>query len=202
MIDAIVLDFGRVLAHFDHRRATDAIAPHTRCSAERLHTFLHTGTLAIDYEAGAITTEEFIQRVDAEVTLGLTPDEFGRLYGDIFWANDAMLEVIPTLARRYPLILLSNTCDLHARKFLVQFSDALRHFTHVIMSHEVRSRKPTPGIYAKAEQAARCKPERLLFLDDIEANVQAARSRGWQATVYLGGDPRAIFAAHGVTIDG
>lgn len=44
--------------------------------------------------------------------------------------------------------------------------------------------KPDPRIFALASQKIGIAPDRLLFLDDIQGNVEAARNCGWRAERY------------------
>ena len=44
--------------------------------------------------------------------------------------------------------------------------------------------KPDPRIFALASEKIGIAPERLLFLDDIQGNVEAARRCGWRAERY------------------
>ena len=53
-----------------------------------------------------------------------------------------------------------------------------------IISGFVRLCKPDPAIYALAAERIGIAPARLMFYDDFESNVEAARKCGWQAQVY------------------
>ena len=47
----------------------------------------------------------------------------------------------------------------------------------IVYSHEVGLRKPDPAIYALAAARLGVAPYEVLFLDDVSANVGAARRR-------------------------
>nr|WP_242659629.1 HAD family phosphatase [Thermostaphylospora chromogena] len=51
-------------------------------------------------------------------------------------------------------------------------------FDAVVISGEVGMRKPEPGIFQHALDLVEMPPERCVFVDDIEANILAARSLG------------------------
>ena len=51
---------------------------------------------------------------------------------------------------------------------------------------EERCAKPDPRIYEIAERRFGHVPRALFFIDDNEANVAAARARGWQAHLFTG----------------
>lgn len=181
---AIVFDFGNVVGYFDHRKATQRLGPYSRLAADDLHRLLFGSDLEDRYERGAITTAEF--RATAMREAGLTCSEafFDEAYRDIFWPHRELCELLPELAKRYPLLLLSNTNDLHAGWFAAQFAAEFRHFRHLLYSHEVRARKPEAAAFAAATRLADCRPEEVLFFDDLESNVAGARAFGWQGVVF------------------
>ncbi len=94
------------------------------------------------------------------------------------------MALVPALKPRYRLLLLSNTNELHAIQFRRQFADTLAHFDGLILSHEVGLRKPCAGIYMHCHKLADCEPSQCLFIDDLPANIDAARACGWQGIVY------------------
>ncbi|HZT79321.1 MAG TPA: HAD family phosphatase [Gemmataceae bacterium] len=198
-IRTLVFDLGNVIAFFDHRRASKRLAEHSGMTAEEVHAVLFDKRLEDDYESGRLATEELLRY--ARKRCGFTcPDEvLIEAYGDIFWPNPNVIDLLPRLKPNYRLLLLSNTCDLHARKFLPQFADALRHFDALVLSHQVGLRKPRPEMFAHALQLARCRAEECLLIDDLPANVAGAKACGWQGIVYRGAEElRRELAEHGV----
>lgn len=197
-IKALVFDFGNVVAYFSHQRTTDRLAPHAGISADELHHMLYLGPLSDRYERGDLATDAFRREVRHAAALRCPDDHFDEAYSDIFWPNHALCEMLPELARRYPLLLLSNTNDLHARKFRTQFAEALGLFRHVLLSHEVRGRKPEREVFEHTTRLAGCAPEEIVFFDDLEANVAGARACGWQGVVFTGTESLAACGLAGV----
>ena len=185
-IRALVFDFGNVVGFFSHRRASERLAAHAAVDADALHLFLFGDELVGEYDSGRLSTAEFVERVRKGCGLCCDDAAFAEAYGDIFSPNAELCALLPGLAERYPLLLLSNTNELHARRFLVQFAEELRLFRHVVLSHEVGVRKPQPGIFEHTRRLAGCRAEELLFVDDLPANVEGARACGWQGVVYTG----------------
>ncbi len=183
-VKALVFDFGNVVGFFSHRRAAERLAAHTRLDADAVHRFVFGGQLEEDYESGRLTTAEFLRRVREGCQLSCSDDVIAAAYADIFWPNLDVCALLPALAERHPLLLLSNTNDLHARQYLAQFDEFLRPFDHRILSHEVGVRKPAAGIFAHARRLAACAPEEIVFIDDMPANVAGAVACGWQGLVY------------------
>ena len=54
----------------------------------------------------------------------------------------------------------------------------------IVYSHEVGLAKPDPAAYALVTRRLRVEAGEVLFLDDVEANVVAARALGWHAVLH------------------
>ncbi|QSR31598.1 hydrolase [Nocardioides sp. S5] len=54
----------------------------------------------------------------------------------------------------------------------------------IVYSHEVGVAKPDPAAYELAARRLGVEPHEVLFLDDVEANVDAARRAGWHAVLH------------------
>ncbi|MGH3588236.1 MAG: HAD-IA family hydrolase [Pseudonocardia sp.] len=52
------------------------------------------------------------------------------------------------------------------------------------VSHEVGLAKPDPRIYKLTCDRLDVQPDEIVFLDDVEANVEAARQLGWRAVLH------------------
>ncbi len=79
-----------------------------------------------------------------------------------------------------PIFGLTN----FSKAFWAQFrpSEAVfDHFTDILVSGEEKLAKPDPAIYRLAEQRFGYAAEELIFADDREENVAAARACGWKA---------------------
>lgn len=186
-ISTIVFDFGNVLGFFSHQKAAEQLSAYTHLSPEQIAAAYVDTDLEDDFEAGRITAAQFRDEVRRLCELRCTDEEFDRAVGDMFWVNEETCTLVPLLKARHRLVLLSNTNAIHANWFLKQFADTLAHFDHVVLSHEVQVRKPDPRIYQHAcGKAGVCAGE-CLFIDDLPANIEAARACGWHGVVYRPG---------------
>lgn len=202
MIQTIVFDFGNVIGYFDHGRATRRLAARTKDSVEAIHSFLFGGGLEDAYEAGRISSAEYLQLIRDRFGVSGPDHELGEIYGDIFTPNQDVCNLLPNLKPRYRLLLGSNTTELHARRFLRQFADTLRHFDALVLSYLIGARKPGAAFFDHCRRLAGCAAADCLFIDDVPANVAGAEARGWKGIVYVGiEDLRLRMAALGVTLD-
>src|SRR5262245_3021690 len=113
MHKAVLLDLGKVLVHFDFGiayQALEKLCPH---SAAEIRRRLASTDLVQRFETGLVESRDFVAETCRMLDLEVSFEEYRRLFGTIF--TDALLpeEMLEGLARRYRLVLLSNTNALH-----------------------------------------------------------------------------------------
>ncbi|MFC1522871.1 HAD family hydrolase, partial [Elusimicrobiota bacterium] len=103
-------------------------------------------------------------------------------FWDIFNSGLDLIEPMNELVkklktRKFQVFILSNTNHVHARYIRENYSfmDAADGF---VLSCEIGLRKPDPEYFKYALKLAKVNPENALFIDDIEKNVEGARSVG------------------------
>lgn len=185
-IKTLIFDFGNVVGFFDHYRALNRLAAHSRLSAQQMFAALIGGRLEDDCEAGRLSSAQFVRHVRDTCELSCSEEETAAALADIFWPNREVCELLPRLKPRHRLLLASNTNELHARHFRPLFAEALRHFDHLVLSFEVGARKPAAAFFEHCQRLAGCRPAECLFIDDLPANVAGARACGWHGIVYTG----------------
>ncbi len=115
--------------------------------------------------------------------LTLRGDEYARLLTGDFVLNGDVVERLGRLrGLGYSLGLLMNS--FQELRSLVESRIDLSMFDVVVDSSEVGCRKPEPEIYSIMEQQLGVEPQRILYLDDVYANIEGARNSGW-ATIYV-----------------
>jgi putative hydrolase of the HAD superfamily len=199
-ITTIVFDFGNVLGTFNHRKAAEQLAAYGG-SAEAILAYALTEKLEEDFESGRLAPDAFANLVCDACRLSCTYEQFAAAFGDMFTPNEAVCGLVPRLKPGYRLLLLSNTNALHARQFCGQFAATLRHFDSLVLSHEVGLRKPDRRIYEHCRKVAGRPAHECLFIDDLAANVEAARTAGWKAIQYSPGEDLITrLAEHGIAV--
>lgn len=185
---ALIFDFGNVVAHFDYARACAVLGQaHGLTGPELLERARARGLnpLVRAFESGQITAEAFSRRACRLIGLDVSHAEFAAAWADIFWANEPIASLIADLKQRgYPLVLGSNTNDLHAAQFRHQFAATLAHFDRLVLSHEIGHLKPSPEFYQACVIAAGAVPGDCVFIDDLPENVEGARAAGLSCLCY------------------
>lgn len=180
----LVFDFGNVIGMFSHLKAAGQMAQHCNKNIDTIRRVLFDETTENELEKGNISPEQYRKTIRDSLHINCPDHEFDHAFSDMFTANDAVCNIIPHLAKSHRLVLLSNTNWFHAKRFLAQFNEVLTHFDSLILSHEVRCRKPARKIYDILNEKTHTQPADCLFVDDLHANIQTAKDCGWDGIVY------------------
>jgi epoxide hydrolase-like predicted phosphatase len=192
MIDAVLFDYGGVLTSpVKHSIASwltaDAIEP--KSFSRTLHAWLsrdvEDGTPIHRLETGELTVADFEVLLAAELRTtdgrAVVPDGIlGRLFAGM-QPDPAMFALADELrATGLKVGLLSNSWGNTYPRARI---DAL--LDPVVISGEVRLRKPHAAIYELALDRLGVPADRVLFIDDAEPNVLGARAVGLQALLHV-----------------
>lgn len=197
----LIFDMGNVLVPFDFRLGYAALAPFCPHPAESIPERLRATDLVIRLESGLITPQDFVVELSKVLDYNGGYDRFCEIWSSIFLTHDLVPErLIQSLKGRYRLLLLSNTNAIHIEMIQRNYP-IIKHFDHLILSHEVQAMKPDPRIYAAALAEARAEPEECFFTDDILEYVEGARLAGIDAEQFLGEEKLVNdLRARGVTV--
>ncbi|MBM3511799.1 MAG: HAD family phosphatase [Alphaproteobacteria bacterium] len=152
------------------------------------------------FEAGRCAPEEFATGFIAEDGFDLAPEAFlASFRGWITHAFPGALDLIAEVGKRAITGCLSNTNALHMASnadLRALIAACERRF----LSYEIGHVKPDSAIFAHAIAALGLAPAEILFLDDNEPNVAAARRLDIAAVQVKGiGAARAALTELGLT---
>ena len=120
-VTAVVFDFGNVLGFFSHRQAAAQLAAYSpSATADDVLALLFNGRLEEDYDSGRISSAQLLAILRDRFALSGSDEQLGRALADMFTPNAEVCALVPLLRPRYRLLLLSNTNDLHYRRFKAQ----------------------------------------------------------------------------------
>jgi putative hydrolase of the HAD superfamily len=182
-VKAVVLDIGGVLEVVD-----DAVFPGPAEARLGLAPGSIAGGLAAlpgDAMLGEVTEEEI--RAEWQRALRLDDDQVDGLVED-YWrwyvgTLDRPLRDWFAAQRpaRLTAILSNSGPGARERERHHGFEDIT---DDIVYSHEVGLAKPDPAAYELTARRLGVEPHEVLFLDDVEANVDAARRAGWHAVLH------------------
>ncbi|MEZ4792050.1 MAG: HAD family phosphatase [Gelidibacter sp.] len=179
MIKTIIFDFGDVFIDLDKEGAMKNALGLFGLNAFSEEMIAFNGF----YEQGLISTDEFME---------FYLDNFPKLSReDILDAWQSILKKFPkhrlhfiqqlALEKKYQLILLSNTNELHIswiKENIPFYEDFKTCFDAFYLSHEINLRKPSPDIYQFVLGKHHLRPQEILFIDDTKENIVAASKLG------------------------
>jgi putative hydrolase of the HAD superfamily len=183
-VDAVVFDLGNVLISVNEQRSLERFAARTGKSPAAIQAYFYTTPHATELSLGKITKRQFYRTVSRDLGFDGDYDELALIWSDIFDPIPEMIKLAQSLAMRRPRLILSNTNVIHADFFLERYP-WINEFDAVILSHEVGLLKPDAAIYRLAVQRAGLPAERVLFIDDLSANVHGAQAAGLQAIQHV-----------------
>jgi len=174
-----------VLVNVEYERFRNKIYANN-VTEERCNDFFKGAEYRIlGFEAGEITTGEFVGKCIKDLGLKMTYDEFSYAFNDMFSEIPSMSSVVRKLHSdgNFNLFLLSNTSPLHFEyiKKEFEFVNLLHKFG---LSYELKSLKPDKEIYTRAIEHLGIKPEESLFIDDLKENCRAAQEFGIKTINY------------------
>lgn len=180
----VLFDFGNVIARIDNRWFISRLLPDSPADpAEFVRKIFIESPLSRDFETGNSSFQEFKQGVEDIVQKKFSDDFFISAYCDIFPSIPETFDLIAFLKGKARIGMLSNTNPLHFEKVISKIP-LFDLFDQITISCEVGAMKPAPEIYRDALKKYGKPPETVLYLDDIPAFAEAARTQGLQALVY------------------
>jgi putative hydrolase of the HAD superfamily len=186
VIKALLFDLGNVLVGFDFARGYRAIEEVCSIRAQDIQPLITRSNLVLPYERGEISSEDFFARISQMLNLQISYDQFCSLWSTIFLPQLVLPEeLVIALRRRYRMVLVSNTNDIHYRMIEENYP-VVQHFDARVLSYRVGAAKPSPAIYQEAVRQAQCRPEECFFTDDIPEFVEGARQYGIDAVQFQG----------------
>lgn len=186
MYKAIVFDLGNVLLKFDYQIIIDAINKIESGLGDKFKRLYYENyQLHEDLEKDLISVDDFTKTMIDWLENKVSVELFYHIYSDMFVPNEDVINLLPELKKNYKLFLLSNTNYIH-QKYGWENYAFLKQFNELILSQEVKARKPEPEIFERAQEIIGCEPSEILFTDDIEEYVDAAKSAGWDAVQFIG----------------
>lgn len=190
-ITHLVFDLGGVIVELNGQPLKNEWLSVLSTPEEIWHIWL-TSDAPRQFESGKLTEEEFASRLIAELKLPIDKEAFLRhfltLPDRVF---PGARELLTSLNESYETSLLSNSNATHWAKKMNELNVGPM-FKHHFASHLMGHVKPDEDAYRYVLARLKVEPERILFFDDNQLNVDAARRVGMNAEKTAG--PDAVIA--------
>ena len=184
-IRMILFDIGGVLVELAGMPTLVEWTRHRKTPEQLWRHWLSSSTVRA-FETGKITEHQFADRLIDEMKLPIGSDEF--LDRFMRWPRGLYAGAQELLQRLQPGVgraTLSNTNALHW-PLLMDKMGLKRLFDHHFPSHLTGKIKPDLNAYHQVTDTLGITPSAVLFLDDNQVNVDAARKCGFAAFMVQG----------------
>lgn len=138
-------------------------------------------------ESGKIGVEEFHARLHELIPHAVSDADIDHAFMQfLIGIPRHRLEALRALREHYGIYLLSNTNPIMWNSFISeQFRqegmELCDYFDGVVTSFEAKCLKPGAAIFEYAQKKFGISPVETMFLDDSQANCEAAQALGWHA---------------------
>jgi putative hydrolase of the HAD superfamily len=182
MYDYFIFDLGNVLIRLAYERVLERICVDAECSRDELVQLMEEGGGYRDLERGAVSFSEFHEFLQDRVSYSGSLFQLRKVWSDFFDGPiDGIEEVLDRARERYKVAFLSNSNEVHEEVIPVSFAALFRRDEPFIFSHRFHSAKPDSEIFFKACEFLKTEPSRVLYVDDLLENVNAAKNVGMHA---------------------
>ncbi len=176
-IELVAFDLGNVLCAIDEMTPAAKLAELSGRTQADVHDVVFGKQHLLPFESGKTSFEDHALQAIATLGIDLSIGEFADIFNSALVPSDEMYPLVTRIAKTHRIALVSNTSEPHwdyARRFL-PFSARL---DPVIVSYSVGSMKPEPEFYEALLAQSGIPADRILFIDDLQVNIEAATKAG------------------------
>ena len=176
-IELVAFDLGNVLCTVDEMTPAAKLAELSGRTQADVHDVVFGKQHKLLFENGRKSFEVHARQAISDLGITMSVSEFTDIYDSVLIPLDEMYPLVTRIAKTHRIALVSNTSEPHwdyARRFL-PFSARL---DPVIVSYSVGSMKPEPEFYEALLAQSGIPADRILFIDDLAVNIEAATKAG------------------------
>ena len=182
-VDAILFDFGGVLAEEGFRNGLLSVAKHNGLEAERFVRIAFELVFKVGYVIGRSDESTFWQALREQTGIRGTDETLRKEILSHFRLRAWMIELVKKLKQfNVRLAILSDQTN-----WLDELDNEHRffqYFDHVFNSYYLGKSKKDTSLYDDVLRSLRIQASHALFVDDHEGNIERAKQRGLHTILY------------------
>jgi putative hydrolase of the HAD superfamily len=191
-IKNIIFDFGGVICNLDVSLSVEKFKEFGPLKSEFSGTQEEQDRqfekLVAKYETGLLTTPEFRNVLRGYYQVPPSDSDIDDAWNILLLGiPEPRIKLLEDIRNQYRIFLLSNSNEIHYRKFGQDFKDQHQGreleslFEKTYFSFLIKLRKPDPAIFTHVLADKKLHPAETLFIDDTLVNITAAREAGMAA---------------------
>lgn len=174
----VAFDLGGVLVDVERSRVAEALERPWEHVERALFRDGRHDALA----CGALSAHDYLS--EAALELGVPEPALERAWASVVRVSEGARALVESV--RVDVVAWSNTDDVHYEALRPHLP--VRLWERAALSQVLRAAKPDAAFFARALERLDLEPACVVFLDDLEANVAAARALGIDAEQVVGVD--------------
>ncbi len=188
VIKNIIFDFGGVICNIDAKLTQKAFMELGLKNFSPERAIADSKGLFEEIETGAITPQHFRDELRKYFLNPVTNDQIDAAWNALLLdIPEPRIRLLESLRTRYRIFLLSNSNEIHFRKYDDDFTSQFGYngldgfFEKAWFSFRIGRKKPDPEIFRHALKQAGLNSPETLFIDDTLVHVESARTVGIHA---------------------
>ena len=135
------------------------------------------------FQLGALEPSEYLEKLGSY--LSVSSNDAKAVHNAILEAPyEGTAELTHELKRLgHSTACLSNTNEIHWEILNSDAYPAIAGLDFKMVSHTIRLQKPEPAVFRLFDAEAEVSPQHVVYFDDHEGNILAARRHGWNAVL-------------------
>jgi glucose-1-phosphatase len=178
MIKNYIFDFGGVLYEINPKKTLEEfcrISQNKELFNFKNYSYFIQHPVFSEYEKGMISTNEFRNMIKKEFSLRASNSEFDNAWNlTLIGLYTDTVNHIKKFFRYGRVFLLSNTSELHHKKFSPECNELFPLFEKCFFSHQIGLAKPDIKIFKYVIDELKIDKTETLFIDDSPINIEQA----------------------------
>lgn len=181
MYKAIIFDWGGVIEVLDLKGFYEESSKKFNVALKTFKKAEMAGRVRMDI--GEIGGEEYIDGISKACNKIISQKDFYELFFKHVTFNEKLFDLIKKLKQTYKIFMVSNN-NPPFHQHMKRDTEYEKMFDKVILSYEVKIRKPDKEIFMKTLAGTELSPNECIFIDDKAMHADAARKIGIEGIVY------------------
>jgi putative hydrolase of the HAD superfamily len=183
----IIFDLGGVIVNIDPQLTAREFADLSNSDPVDIMELHKSANFFTAYEKGLITDDIFRLEVRNFLKKDIPDSKIDKAWGALLLdIPPQKIEMISIARKKFRTFLLSNTNNIHRKKFCGTFRDLTGkdiedYFDKVYYSYRMGKRKPDEDIFLQVLRENNLLPGETLLIDDSLPNIETARKLGLKA---------------------